>query len=117
MVADYGTAQHMEKRVKTFRTVSRHDDGMNDCVHPSMNSSMESSVNDVSNTNTALNKALDKDADKDEFGRSEAQREQELSQLQQENRKVSYFHDDDGSWVIQARLPDEEGSLLIKVAC
>jgi hypothetical protein len=105
MVADYGTAQHMEKLVKTFRTVSRHDDGMNDCVNNSVNDGL----------NTALNKALDKDADKDEFGRSEAQREQELSQLQQENRKVSYFHDDDGSWIIQARLPDEEGSLLIKV--
>jgi hypothetical protein len=105
MVADYGTAQHIEKRVKNFRSVSRCDDGMNDCVNSSVNDGL----------NAALNKALDKDADKDEFGRSEAPREQELSQLQQENRKVSYFHDDDGSWIIQARLPDEEGSLLIKV--
>ncbi|MEH6451192.1 MAG: DUF222 domain-containing protein [Oleispira sp.] len=105
MIAEYSTAQHMEKLVNTFRTVSRHDDGMNDCVNSSVNDEL----------NATLNKALDKDADKDEFGRSEAQREQELSQLQQENRKVSYFHDDDGSWVIQARLPDEEGSLLIKV--
>jgi hypothetical protein len=101
MIAEYSTAQHMEKLVKSYRTVSRCDDGMNACVNDGVNS--------------ALNKALAKNADKDEFGRSEAKREQELFELQQENRKVSFFHDDDGSWVIQARLPDEEGGLLVKV--
>jgi len=107
MIAEYSTAQHMEKLANTFRTVSHCDDGMNGCVN--------SNINDDSNAE--LNKALAAKGyiDQDEFGRSEAKREQVLSQLQQENRKVSYFHDDDGSWVVQARLPDEEGSLLIKV--
>jgi hypothetical protein len=107
MVADYGTAQHMEKLVKTFRTVSRCDDGMNACV----NSCMESRVNDGGNT--ALNKTLD--TNNDEFGRSEAKREQELFRLQQENRTVTCYQNDDGMWTIQAKLPAEEGSLLVKV--
>ncbi|MBL4799113.1 MAG: DUF222 domain-containing protein [Oleispira sp.] len=101
MIAEYGTAQHMEKLVNTFRTVTRCDDGMNACVNDGFN--------------TALNKALDKDSDKDEFGRSEAKREQDLFQLQQENRTVICYQDDDGMWTIQAKLPAEEGSLLVKV--
>ncbi|MEH6451390.1 MAG: hypothetical protein V7765_22195, partial [Oleispira sp.] len=103
MVAEYSTAQHMEKLANTFCTVSHCDDGMNGCVN--------------SEPNSELNKALaaKRYIDQDEFGRSKAQREKELIQLQQENRKVTYFHDDDGSWIIQARLPDEEGALLIKV--
>ena len=107
MIAEYSTAQHMEKLVNTFRTVSHCDDGMNGCVNSELNTE----------SNSDLNKALAAKGyiDQDEFGRSKAQREQELSQLQQENRKVTYFHDDDGSWIIQARLPDEEGGLLIKV--
>jgi len=107
MVAEYSTAQHMEKLANTFRTVSHCDDGMNGCVNSELNSE----------SNSDLNKALAAKGyiDQDEFGRSKAQREKELIQLQQENRKVTYFHDDDGSWIIQARLPDEEGALLIKV--
>lgn len=107
MVAEYSTAQHMEKLANTFCTVSHCDDGMNGCVNSELNSE----------PNSELNKALAAKGyiDQDEFGRSKAQREKELIQLQQENRKVTYFHDDDGSWIIQARLPDEEGSLLIKV--
>mgnify|MGYP000204816198 CR=1 FL=1 len=107
MIAEYSTAQHMEKLANTFRTVSHCDDGMNGCVNSELSSE----------SNSDLNKALAAKGyiDQDEFGRSKAQREQELVQLQQENRKVTYFHDDDGSWIIQARLPDEEGALLIKV--
>jgi len=105
MIAEYGTAQHMEKLVNTFRTVSRCDDGRNGCVN--------SSVNDDSNPE--LNKALDRDSGKDEFGRSEAKREQNLFQLQQENRTVTCYQDDGGMWTIQAKLPAEEGSLLVKV--
>jgi len=107
MIAEYSTAQHMEKLANTFRTVSHCDDGMNGCVNSELSSESSSD----------LNKALAAKGyiDQDEFGRSKAQREQELVQLQQENRKVTYFHDDDGSWIIQARLPDEEGALLIKV--
>ena len=107
MVAEYSTAQHMEKLANTFRTVSHCDDGMNGCVNSELSSE----------SNSDLNKALAAKGyiDQDEFGRSKAQREQELVQLQQDNRKVTYFHDDDGSWIIQARLPDEEGALLIKV--
>src|SRR5579859_5342529 len=33
---------------------------------------------------------------------------------QQETRKVSFFHDDDGSLVLKARLPAEIGALVIK---
>jgi Domain of unknown function (DUF222) len=61
MLAEYGTAQHMEKVVKSFRTVSHYEDGMNGCV------------NDGSNNNF----------DKDEFGRSKKKRELDADQLQQ----------------------------------
>ena len=93
MIAEYGTAQHMEKVVKSFRTVSHYEDGMNGCV------------NDGSNNNF----------DKDEFGRSKKKRELDADQLQQENRMLSCYQDDDGMWIINAKLPAEEGSLLVKV--
>lgn len=35
-------------------------------------------------------------------------------QKEQEDRKLVYFQDDDGSWVIHARLPAEAGSLVVK---
>jgi len=97
MIAEYGTAQHMEKVVKSFRTVSRYEDGMNGCVN--------GCVNDDSNNNF----------DKDEFGRSKKKRELDADQLQQENRMLSCYQDDDGMWIINAKLPAEEGSLLVKV--
>jgi hypothetical protein len=45
-----------------------------------------------------------------------AQEAEELSReaRQQATRGVSYFHDDDGSLVLKARLPAEVGALLIK---
>jgi hypothetical protein len=41
--------------------------------------------------------------------------EKKSDEYQREQRKVSYFQDDDGMWHIQAQLPAEEGGLLVKV--
>ena len=38
----------------------------------------------------------------------------EQAQNEQNTREVSYYQDDEGMWVIKARLPFEEGSLLVK---
>ena len=46
---------------------------------------------------------------------SEKQRELNQQQRQQEARKVSCYQDDDGMWIIQAKLPAEEGGLVAKV--
>jgi hypothetical protein len=103
MIAEYGTAQHMEKVVKSFRTVSHCDDGMNGCLDDGLKSGLDKdSVNNV-------------DKNKDEFGRSKEKRESDADQLQQDNRMVSCYQDDDGMWIINAKLPAEEGSLLVKV--
>ena len=40
--------------------------------------------------------------------------EQQQDDLQQESRSVSCYQDDDGMWIIKARLPAEEGGLIAK---
>lgn len=35
-------------------------------------------------------------------------------QSQQEEQQPVYYQDDDGMWVIRAKLPPEEGSLVVK---
>ena len=40
--------------------------------------------------------------------------EDKVEQDQQRERKLSYFQDSDGMWVIRAKLPPEEGSLVVK---
>lgn len=88
MVANYGTAQHMEVLVRAYRLVSPQcdaDEGIANKV-----------FEDVAfgNIKSADNKK---------------------SEHQQEQRKVSCYQDDDGMWHIQALLPAEEGGLLVKV--
>lgn len=87
-IAEYGTAQHMESLVKAFRTVSRNCD-----------------VDGINAINNDSDDVYDKD------------NKRELNQqlLEQENRSVSCYQDDDGMWIIKARLPAEEGGLVAKV--
>ena len=41
--------------------------------------------------------------------------EDEAEQDREEARKLTYYQDNDGMWVINARLSPEAGSLLVKV--
>ena len=80
MIAQYGTAQHVEVLVRAFRTVTRSDE-----------------------------------LAKEDTGKSESQCDKNRDQLQRDNRSVSCYQDDEGMWIIQAKLPAEEGGLLVKV--
>jgi len=80
MIAQYGTAQHVEVLVRAFRTVTRSDE-----------------------------------LAKEDSGKSEDTCDKDRDQLQRENRSVSCYQDDEGMWIIQAKLPAEEGGLLVKV--
>jgi hypothetical protein len=80
MIAQYGTAQHVEVLVRAFRTVTRSDE-----------------------------------LAKDDSGKSEGQCDKDRDQLQRDKRSVSCYQDDEGMWIIQAKLPAEEGGLLVKV--
>ena len=86
-IAEYGTVHHVEVLVKASRTVSRIADKQED-----------------------FNAA--------DLGLSEDQQlkrqEQQQDDLQQESRSVSCYQDDDGMWIIKARLPAEEGGLIAK---
>jgi hypothetical protein len=90
-IAQYGTAQHVEKLVGTFRTVSRVEDFAGSDAISVMGELDESVV--VSD---------------DEFDK---RREQKLY----ESRSVSCYQNDEGMWVINAKLPAEEGGLLVKL--
>jgi hypothetical protein len=90
-IAQYGTAQHVEKLVGTFRTVSRVEDFAGADAISVMGELDESVV--VSDH---------------EF---EQRREQKLY----ESRGVSCYQDDEGMWIIKAKLPAEDGGLLVKV--
>ncbi|MBL4796606.1 MAG: DUF222 domain-containing protein [Oleispira sp.] len=90
-IAQYGTAQHVEKLVGIFRTVSRVEDFAGSDAISVMGELDESVV--VSD---------------DEF---DQRREQKLY----ESRSVSCYQDDEGMWIINAKLPAEEGGLLVKV--
>jgi len=65
MIARHGTASHIEKLVRKYRSVQAKSGG-----------------------------------------------DQEAEQAQA--RQLSYYQDDDGMWVIHAKLPAEEGSLVVK---
>jgi len=79
MIAEHGTAQHMETLVKAFRSVTRAQ-GAN-----------------------AAEQGQDNKCD------------QARDQRQRDNRSVSCFQDDEGMWVINAKLPAEEGGVVVKV--
>jgi len=83
-IAEYGTAQHMEKLVKAYRTVSRTE-----------------KTEEVSTDNTS----------KEQHAQNQELKQQ---QRQQENRSVICYQDDDGMWIIHAKLPAEEGGLVAK---
>lgn len=88
-IAEYGTAQHMEVLVKAFRTVSRTADKPED-----------------------FNAVEIDECKKSVLG--ETKHELRQQQLEQEGRSVSCYQNDDGMWVIKARLPAEEGALVAK---
>jgi hypothetical protein len=88
-IAEYGTAQHMEVLVRAFRTVSRIADKPAD-----------------------FNAAEIDECKKSVLG--ETQYELRQQQFEQEGRSVSCYQDDDGMWIIKARLPAEEGALVAK---
>ena len=84
MIAEYGTTQQMEALVKSFRTVSRIEKF------------------DVTANNDA------------DLGTSEEKKELNQQQFEQEARSVSCYQDDEGMWIIKAKLPAEEGALVAK---
>jgi hypothetical protein len=88
-IAEYGTAQHMEVLVKAFRTVSR-----------------------IADTAEDFNVVEADEHRKSALG--ESQHELRQQQSQQENRFVTCYQDDDGMWIIKAKLPAEEGGLIAK---
>ena len=49
-----------------------------------------------------------------DLGLSEEEQELKRQELQHENRSVSCYQDDDGMWIINAKLPAEEGGLIAK---
>ena len=90
-IAQYGTAQHMEKLVGVFRTVSR--------------------VEDYAGADAArIVGELD-----ESIVISEPELDQRRAQLLYESREVSCYQDDEGMWIIKAKLPAEEGGLLVKM--
>ncbi|MBL4797044.1 MAG: DUF222 domain-containing protein [Oleispira sp.] len=88
-IAEYGTAQHMEVLVKAFRTVSRIADKPED-----------------------FNAVEIDECKKSVLG--ETQHELRQQKHQQEDRSVTCYQDDDGMWIIKAKLPAEEGALVAK---
>jgi len=89
-IAEYGTAQHMEILVKAFRTVSRIADKPEDFNAVEADESKQSAL-------------------------GESKHELRQQEHQQEDRSVSCYQDDDGMWIIKAKLPAEEGALVAKV--
>ena len=88
-IAEYGTAQHMEILVKAYRTVSRIADTPEDFNAVEINECKQSVL-------------------------GETQHELRQQKHQQEDRSVSCYQDDDGMWIIKAKLPPEEGALVAK---
>jgi hypothetical protein len=84
MIAEYGTTQQMATLVKSFRTVSRIEKF------------------DVTANNDAG------------LGTSEEKKKLNQQQFEQEARSVSCYQDDEGMWIIKAKLPAEEGALVAK---
>ena len=88
-IAEYGTAQHMEVLVKAFRAVS--------CI---------------ADTPEDFNAVETQECKKSMLG--ETQHELRQQKHQQEDRSVVCYQDDDGMWIIKAKLPAEEGALVAK---
>jgi hypothetical protein len=78
---------HVEVLVKTSRTVSRIADKTEDFNAADLGPSEDQQL---------------------------TRQEQQQDDLQQESRSVSCYQDDDGMWIIKARLPAEEGGLIEK---
>jgi hypothetical protein len=90
-IAKYGTAQHMDKLVGAFRKVSRYEDFTGAAAQKVMGQQHESILVDESE--------VDKKRDQGLY----------------ESRAVSCFQDDEGMWIIKAKLPAEQGGLLVKL--
>jgi hypothetical protein len=90
-IAQYGTAQHMDKLVWAFRKVSRYEDFTGAEAQKAMGEQDESIV---------INEG---DVDK--------KRMQDLY----DSRSVTFYQDDQGMWIIKAKLPTEQGGLLVKL--
>jgi hypothetical protein len=84
MIAQYGTAQNVEKLAGVFRTVSQYENFQPD---------------------DKLRERLE-----EEFKSEQSEQIKQASE-----RKFSCYQDDENMWVIHARLPAEEGGLLVKL--
>jgi hypothetical protein len=91
MIAHHGTAQHVEKLVGAYRTVSRNEDFIGAEQNRVMGELDESIVV------------------------PEVELDQKRDELAFYSRGLSCYQDDDGMWVIKGRLPEESGSLLVKL--
>ena len=90
-IAQYGTTEHVVKLAGAFRTVSRAEDFDG--------ADAMSVMGELNDSVVVSEHELD------------LRREQKLY----ESRGVSCYQDDDGLWIIKAKLPAEAGSLLVKV--
>jgi hypothetical protein len=86
-IAEYGTVHHVEVLVKASRTVSRIADKAEDFNAADLGLSEEQQLK---------------------------RQEQQQDDLQKESRSVSCYQDDDGMWIINAKLPAEEGGIIAK---
>ena len=84
-IARHGTTHHVETLTRAFRTAS---------------STISSTISPTEDLIEAA---------------SEQAEDVKQAQKEQDARKLNYYQDEDGMWVIRARLPAEEGGLLVKV--
>lgn len=96
MISQYGTAQHVEQLVKAYRTVNSYDDYM---PNGRLSDQRSGDGGDL---------AIEKLQDSFDAQLTEQKH-------QDDKRSFSSYQDDDGMWVIKARLPAEEGGLLVKL--
>ena len=90
-IAQHGTTQHVEKLVGAYRTVSRCEDFAGADLIGVMGEVDESVVV------------------------SELEVEKRREQALYDSRAVSCYQEDDGMWIIKAKLPAVEGALLVKL--
>jgi hypothetical protein len=90
-IARYGTAQHMDKLVWAFRRVSRCEDFTGAAAQKVMGEQDESIVVNQSE--------IDKKRDQGLY----------------DSRSVTCYQDEEGMWTIKAKLPAEQGGLLVKL--
>ena len=90
-IAQYGTTEHVVRLAGAFRTVSRAEDFDG--------ADAMSVMGELNDSVVVSEHELD------------LRREQKLY----ESRGVSCYQDDDGLWIIKAKLPAEAGGLLVKV--